>query len=48
MTTALVDDPIASGSEQFGLGRPRHSPPCRDLPSPAEIRPWGLRGMRRP
>lgn len=47
MTTALVDDPIASGSEQFGLGRPQNSPPCWDLPSSAGVRPWGLRGMRR-
>jgi len=47
MTTALVDDPVASASEQFGLARPRHAPPCRDVPSPVGVRPWGLRGMRR-
>lgn len=46
MTTALVDDPVASGSEQFGLARPRHAPPCHDLPSAVGVRPWGLRGMR--
>lgn len=47
MTTALADDPVASGSEQFGLARPSHAPPCHDLPSAAGARPWGLRGMRR-
>jgi putative ATP-grasp target RiPP len=47
MITALVDDPMASASEQFALGRPRHAPPCHDLPSAAGVRPWGLRGMRR-
>lgn len=46
MTTALVDDPVASGSEQFGLARPRHASPCHDLPSAVGVRPWGLRGMR--
>lgn len=46
MTTAMVDDPVASGSEQFGLSRSRHDPLGRDLPSPEGIRPWGLRGMR--
>ena len=43
MTTVLVDDPVASGSEQFGLARPRHAPPCHDLPSTVGLRPWGLR-----
>lgn len=47
MTTALVDDPVASGSEQFGLARPQHVPICHDLPSAVGVRPWGLRGMRR-
>jgi putative ATP-grasp target RiPP len=47
VTTASVDDPVASGSEQFGLSRSRHDPPCPDLRSPAGMRPWGLRGMRR-
>lgn len=47
MTTALINDPIASGSEQFGLSRPRQIPSCYDVPSPEGIRPWGLRGMRR-
>ena len=46
MTTGLVDDPVASASEQFALGRPRHAPPCHDLPSTEGVRPWGLRGMR--
>lgn len=46
MTTALVDDPVASASEQFGLVRPRLAPLCHDLPSPVGVRPWGLRGMR--
>lgn len=46
MTTTLANDPVASGSEQFGLARPRHAAPCHDLPSPVGIRPWGLRGMR--
>jgi putative ATP-grasp target RiPP len=47
MTTALVDDPVASGGEQFGLTRPRHAPLCHDVPSAVGVRPWGLRGMRR-
>ncbi len=46
MSAALVDDPFASGSEQFGLSRPRHGLLCGDLPSPVGVRPWGLRGMR--
>lgn len=47
MTAAWVDDPVASGSEQFGLGRPRHAPLCHDRPSAVGVRPWGLRDMRR-
>lgn len=47
MTTAAIDDPVASSSEQFGLSRSRHDPSCWDLPSPVGVRPWGLRGMRR-
>lgn len=47
MTTASMDNPVASGSEQFGLARSRHDPPCQDSPSLVGIRPWGLRGMRR-
>lgn len=47
MTTALVDDPVASGSEQFGLARPRHGPLCHDVPSAVGVRPSGLRGMQR-
>jgi putative ATP-grasp target RiPP len=47
MATASVDDPVASGSEQFGLSRPPHDPPCWDVPSPVGVRPWGLREMRR-
>jgi hypothetical protein len=39
MTTASVDDPVASGSEQFGLSRPRQNPPCRDRPSSVGVRP---------
>ena len=46
VTTAPVDDPVASGSEQFGLSRPPRAPQCRDVPSPVGVRPWGLRGMR--
>ncbi|MFY9806477.1 MAG: putative ATP-grasp-modified RiPP [Pseudonocardiaceae bacterium] len=46
MSTSLVDDPVASGSEQFALGRPRHAPASHDVPSTVGIRPWGLRGMR--
>ncbi|MGH4016102.1 MAG: putative ATP-grasp-modified RiPP [Pseudonocardiaceae bacterium] len=46
MTTVFVDDPVASGSEQFGLARSRLAPVCHDLPSPVGARPWGLRGMR--
>ncbi|MGH4015647.1 MAG: hypothetical protein ACRDSL_17335 [Pseudonocardiaceae bacterium] len=41
MTTALVNDPVASGSEQFGLSRPQQAPLCHDVPSPPEVRPWG-------
>lgn len=47
MTTASLDDPLASGSEQFGLSRPREDPPCWDRPSPVGVRPWGLQAMRR-
>ena len=47
MSTGLVGDPLASGSEQFGLSRLRDGSPCGDLPSPVGVRPWGLRGMRR-
>lgn len=47
MSTLSVDDPLASSSEQFGLSRPRQGSLCRELPSPPEVRPWGLRGMRR-
>lgn len=47
MTTPLINDPIASGSEQFGLSRPLSTPARYDLPSPDGVRPWGLRGMRR-
>lgn len=47
MAAAMVDHPLASGSEQFGLGRPRHAPLSHDVPSSVGVRPWGLRGMRR-
>jgi len=49
MPAAVLDqfaaDPVAAHSGQFPLGR-NATPANRDAPSPAEIRPWGLGGMR--
>lgn len=49
MSTAILDqfaaDPVASHSGQFPLGR-NAGPVDLSAPSPTEIRPWGLVGMR--
>src|SRR3954454_1882335 len=42
----FVDDPVASHSAQFGLGRPMGIPAGRDAASPAGVRPWNLRAAR--
>jgi hypothetical protein len=42
----FADDPVASHSAQFGLGRPMGIPVGRDAPSPVGVRPWNLRGAR--
>lgn len=42
----FVDDPLASGSEQFGLSRPPNVRPGAAVPSAVGMRPWGLRAMR--
>lgn len=42
----FADDPVASHSAQFGLGRPMGIPAGHDAPSPAGVRPWNLRGAR--
>ncbi|MCA1695480.1 MAG: hypothetical protein LC749_12530 [Actinobacteria bacterium] len=38
----FTDDPIASHSAQFGLGRPMGVPAGHDAPSPVGVRPWNL------
>lgn len=43
--TAAFDDPLAPVGAQFPLGHPDTAPPSRDEPSPAGVRPWGLRRM---
>ena len=43
--TSFADDPVVSCSGQFPLGRIADRNGVT-LPSAAEIRPWGLRGMR--
>lgn len=40
----FADDPIASHSGQFGLGRPMGLPATQDAPSAIGVRPWNLRG----
>ncbi|MGB6161938.1 MAG: hypothetical protein WCF33_18170 [Pseudonocardiaceae bacterium] len=42
----FADDPVASHSAQFGLGRPMGSPAGHDVPSVVGVRPWNLRGAR--
>lgn len=42
----FADDPVASHSAQFGLGRPMGSPVGRDVPSSVGVRPWYLRGAQ--
>lgn len=42
----FVDDPVASHSGRFGLGRPMGSPVGHDVPSAVGIRPWNLRGAQ--
>ncbi len=44
--SGFTDDPIASHSAQFGLGRPIGAPVGNDPPSPVGVRPWNLRGAR--
>lgn len=49
MTAALIapgfaDEPLASHSAQFPLGRP-YTAPGNDTPSDAGVRPWNLRLM---
>lgn len=39
------DDPLAPCGEQFPLTRPDTAPTSWDEPSPAGVRPWGLRRM---
>ena len=41
----FVDAPLASPSGRFALARPSIAPVVRDLPSPSEVRPWGLRKL---
>lgn len=41
----FVEDPIISGSSLLPLARPDDVPPSADRPSPAGVRPWGLRRM---
>ncbi|EWM11618.1 hypothetical protein [Kutzneria sp. 744] len=39
----FADDPIASHSAQFGLGRAAGLPVARHAPSAIGVRPWNLR-----
>lgn len=49
MSTPVLEqfaaDPMAAHSGQFPLGR-NPGPVSLGAPSPAEVRPWGLTGMR--
>lgn len=45
LMTALHDDPLASASSRFALCGPLDTPPAEDVPSPAGVRPWGLRDL---
>jgi len=40
----FADDPVASYSARFGLGRPTGLPVARHTPSAIGIRPWNLLG----
>jgi hypothetical protein len=42
----FADDPVASHSAQFGLGRSMGTPVGHDVPSPVGVRPWNLRGAQ--
>lgn len=42
----FADDPVASHSAQFGLGRPMGIPAGHDVPSVVGVRPWNLRGVQ--
>ncbi|MBV8996402.1 MAG: hypothetical protein JO287_22465, partial [Pseudonocardiales bacterium] len=42
----FADDPVASHSAQFGLGRPMGTPAGHDAPSPVGLRPWNLRAAQ--
>ena len=44
-STSHSEDPLASGSAQFPLGRPSDEAPEVDGPSPIGLRPWGLRRL---
>lgn len=46
--TRFADEPVASDSAQFPLGRPTGAPDNPDPASRAGVRPWGLRGMTVP
>lgn len=41
----FVNDPLASPSGQFALGKPSTAPMSQDTPSPVGVRPWGLRNL---
>jgi putative ATP-grasp target RiPP len=40
----FLDDPLAPPGGRFAVARPSISPE-QDLPSPREVRPWGLRNL---
>lgn len=44
--TRFADDPMASDSAQFPLGRPIRTPDELAPSSRPGVRPWGLRAMR--
>lgn len=44
--TRFTDDPVASDSGRFPLGRPSRMPDDVALASRVGVRPWGLRAMR--
>lgn len=46
-STAFADHPMANDSAQFPLGAP-FDRVSTDKPSPADVRPWVLRGMDLP
>lgn len=40
-----LDDPLAGAGARFALGRADDAPSGTEKPSPAGVRPWGLRRM---